>query len=139
MLDIVVASLTKFYTGNGSALGGVLVDGGQFDWTIERNGAPVFPDFVTPDPAYHGLRYADLGPAAFGLKARVGLLRDTGAAPSAFNTGSLPKAWKHCPCALNDTTATPRKSPNFWHATPKSPLSTTPDLKHPPGTASKKN
>lgn len=83
--DIVVASLTKFYTGNGSALGGVLVDGGQFDWTVERNGAPVFPDFVTPDPAYHGLRYADLGPAAFGLKARVGLLRDTGAAPSAFN------------------------------------------------------
>lgn len=83
--DIVVASLTKFYTGNGSALGGVLVDGGNFDWTVKRNGQPVFPDFVTPDPAYHGLRYADLGAAAFGLKARVGLLRDTGAAPSAFN------------------------------------------------------
>ena len=83
--DIVVASLTKFYTGNGSALGGALVDGGKFDWTVERNGKPVFPDFVTPDPAYHGLKYADLGAAAFGLKARVGLLRDTGAAPSPFN------------------------------------------------------
>lgn len=83
--DIVVASLTKFYTGNGSALGGALVDGGTFDWTVERNGKPVFPDFVTPDPAYHGLKYADLGAAAFGLKARVGLLRDTGAAPSPFN------------------------------------------------------
>ncbi|MGP6173853.1 O-acetylhomoserine/O-acetylserine sulfhydrylase [Corynebacterium sp. A21] len=83
--DIVVASTTKFYTGNGSALGGVLVDGGTFDWTIERNGKPVFPDFVTPDPAYHGLKYADLGAPAFGLKARVGLLRDTGAAPSPFN------------------------------------------------------
>ncbi|MCQ9352178.1 O-acetylhomoserine/O-acetylserine sulfhydrylase [Corynebacterium sp. 153RC1] len=83
--DIVVASLTKFYTGNGSGLGGVLVDGGTFDWTVKRNGEPVFPDFVTPDPAYHGLKYADLGPAAFGLKARVGLLRDTGAAPSPFN------------------------------------------------------
>ena len=83
--DIVVASLTKFYTGNGSALGGALVDGGKFDWTIERDGKPVFPDFVTPDPAYHGLKYADLGAAAYGLKARVGLLRDTGAAPSPFN------------------------------------------------------
>ncbi|PRQ11362.1 O-acetyl-L-homoserine sulfhydrolase [Corynebacterium sp. 13CS0277] len=83
--DIVVASVTKFYTGNGSGLGGILVDGGSFDWTVERNGKPVFPDFVTPDPAYHGLKYADLGPAAFGLKARVGLLRDTGAAPSPFN------------------------------------------------------
>src|SRR5699024_10650024 len=83
--DIVVASLPKFYTGNGSALGGALVDGGKFDWTVERDGKPVFPDFVTPDPAYHGLKYADLGAPAFGLKARVGLLRDTGAAPSPFN------------------------------------------------------
>lgn len=83
--DIVVASLTKFYTGNGSGLGGILVDGGSFDWTQERNGKPVFPGFVTPDPAYHGLKYADLGPAAFGLKARVGLLRDTGACLSALN------------------------------------------------------
>ena len=83
--DIVVASLTKFYTGNGSGLGGILVDGGSFDWTVERDGTPIFPSFVTPDPAYHGLKYADLGAAAFGLKARVGLLRDTGAAISAFN------------------------------------------------------
>lgn len=83
--DIVVASLTKFYTGNGSGLGGVIVDGGTFDWSVERNGSPIFPDFVTPDPSYHGLRYVDLAPASFGLKARVGVLRDTGAAPSAFN------------------------------------------------------
>lgn len=83
--DVVVASLTKFYTGNGSGLGGALVDGGNFDWTVTRNGEPIFPDFVTPDPAYHGLKYADLGAPAFGLKARVGLLRDTGAAPSPLN------------------------------------------------------
>ncbi|CAB0897254.1 O-acetylhomoserine aminocarboxypropyltransferase [Corynebacterium diphtheriae] len=83
--DVVVASLTKFYTGNGSGLGGVLIDGGNFDWTVTRNGEPIFPDFVTPDPAYHGLKYADLGAPAFGLKARVGLLRDTGAAPSPLN------------------------------------------------------
>ena len=80
-----MASLTKFYTGNGSALGGILVDGGNFDWTVERDGQPVHDQFVTPDPAYHGLRYADLGAAAFGLKARVGLLRDTGASISPFN------------------------------------------------------
>ncbi|WP_374064861.1 O-acetylhomoserine/O-acetylserine sulfhydrylase [Corynebacterium belfantii] len=83
--DVVVASLTKFYTGNGSGLGGVLVDGGKFDWTVTRNDEPIFPNFVTPDPAYHGLKYADLGAPAFGLKARVGLLRDTGAAPSPLN------------------------------------------------------
>lgn len=83
--DIVVSSLTKFYTGNGSAIGGILVDGGKFDWTVERNGKPVFPGFVTPDPAYHGLKYADLGEPAFGLKARAGLLRDTGASLSPFN------------------------------------------------------
>ena len=83
--DVSVSSLTKFYTGNGSAIGGILVDGGKFDWTQERNGKPVFPGFVTPDPAYHGLKYADLGEPAFGLKARAGLLRDTGATLSAFN------------------------------------------------------
>ncbi|QNE89000.1 O-acetylhomoserine/O-acetylserine sulfhydrylase [Corynebacterium incognita] len=83
--DIVVASLTKFYTGNGSGIGGILVDGGAFDWTVERDGEPVFPYFVTPDPAYHGLKYADLGAPAFALKARAGWLRDTGAAISPFN------------------------------------------------------
>ncbi|GAB3942159.1 O-acetylhomoserine/O-acetylserine sulfhydrylase [Corynebacterium tapiri] len=83
--DIVVNSLTKFYTGNGSGIGGVLVDGGKFDWTVERDGEPVFPYFVTPDPAYHGLKYADLGAPAFALKARAGWLRDTGAAISPFN------------------------------------------------------
>lgn len=83
--DIVVNSLTKFYTGNGAAIGGIIVDGGKFDWTVERDGEPVFPYFVTQDPAYHGLKYADLGAPAFALKARAGWLRDTGAAISPFN------------------------------------------------------
>src|SRR5699024_7952705 len=83
--DIVVSSTTKFYSGNGSSMGGVLVDGGKFDWTVERDGKPVFPYFVTPDAAYHGLKYADLGAPAFALKARAGILRDTGAALSPFN------------------------------------------------------
>ena len=83
--DIVVASTTKFYSGNGSSIGGILVDGGKFDWTVERDGKPVFPYFVTPDAAYHGLKYADLGAPAFALKARAGILRDPGAALSPFN------------------------------------------------------
>ncbi|WP_087117232.1 O-acetylhomoserine/O-acetylserine sulfhydrylase [Corynebacterium urinipleomorphum] len=83
--DIVVVSTTKFYTGNGAALGGAIIDGGSFDWTVTRDGEPVFPYFVNPDPAYHGLVYADLGAPAFAVKARAGILRDTGAAISPFN------------------------------------------------------
>ena len=83
--NIVVVSTTKFYSGNGSAIGGAIIDGGSFDWTVERDGEPVFPYFVTPDEAYHGLKYADLGAPAFAVKARAGLLRDTGAAISPFN------------------------------------------------------
>ncbi|QNQ89707.1 O-acetylhomoserine/O-acetylserine sulfhydrylase [Corynebacterium poyangense] len=83
--DIVVNSLTKFYGGSGSALGGAIIDGGKFDWTVQREGKDVFPGFTQPDPAYHGLRYADLGAPAFAVKARAGLLRDTGAAISPFN------------------------------------------------------
>ncbi|WP_165164544.1 O-acetylhomoserine/O-acetylserine sulfhydrylase [Corynebacterium qintianiae] len=83
--DIVVVSTTKFYTGNGAAIGGALIDAGRFDWTVERGGEPVFPYFVTPDAAYHGLKYADLGAPAFAIKARAGILRDTGAAISPFN------------------------------------------------------
>lgn len=83
--DVVVVSTTKFYSGSGNAIGGAIIDGGSFDWTVERDGKPVFPYFVQPDPAYHGLKYADLGAPAFALKARAGLLRDTGAAISPFN------------------------------------------------------
>jgi O-acetylhomoserine (thiol)-lyase len=58
----------------------VIVDGGAFDWTRGR-----FPGFTTPDPSYHGVVYAELGPPAFALKARVQLLRDLGSAASPFN------------------------------------------------------
>ncbi|MFW9228412.1 O-acetylhomoserine/O-acetylserine sulfhydrylase [Corynebacterium striatum] len=83
--DIVVASTTKFYSGSGSAIGGVLIDGGKFDWTVERDGKSVFPFFTEPDESYHGLKYADLGAPAFALRARAGIIRDTGAAASPFN------------------------------------------------------
>jgi O-acetylhomoserine (thiol)-lyase len=78
--DIVVHSATKYLGGHGTAIAGIIVDGGTFDW---RNGR--FPGFTTPDPTYHGVVYADLGAPAFALKARVQLLRDLGPAISPFN------------------------------------------------------
>lgn len=83
--DIVVASTTKFYSGSGNALGGILVDGGTFDWTVQRDGKDVFPFFTEPDDGYHGLKFADLGAAAFALRARADIIRDTGAAASPFH------------------------------------------------------
>jgi O-acetylhomoserine (thiol)-lyase len=78
--DIVVHSATKYLGGHGAAIAGVIVDGGTFDWTGGR-----FPGFTTPDPSYHGVIYAELGPSAFATKARVQLLRDYGSAASPFN------------------------------------------------------
>ena len=73
--DVVVHSATKFIGGHGTTIGGVLVDAGTFDWA----GSGKFPDFTTPDKSYNGLVYASLGAPAFALKARVQLLRNTGA------------------------------------------------------------
>ncbi|MFE3289731.1 bifunctional o-acetylhomoserine/o-acetylserine sulfhydrylase [Rhodococcus sp. NPDC059234] len=78
--DIVVHSATKYLGGHGTAIAGVIVDGGTFDWTQGRH-----PNFTTPDASYHGVVFADLGAPAYALKARVQLLRDVGAAVSPFN------------------------------------------------------
>jgi O-acetylhomoserine (thiol)-lyase len=78
--DVVVHSATKYLGGHGTAIAGLIVDGGSFDWT---NGK--FPGFTEPDPTYHGVVYASLGAPAFALKARVQLLRDLGPAISPFN------------------------------------------------------
>src|SRR5699024_7515560 len=83
--DVVVVSATKYYGGHGSSLGGVVIDGGSFDWRAQRDGQDLYPSFTTPDPAYHGLVYADLGAPALALKTRVTLLRHTGAAPGTFS------------------------------------------------------
>jgi O-acetylhomoserine (thiol)-lyase len=80
--DIVVESATKFIGGHGNSIGGIIVDGGKFDWKASGR----FRDFVEPDPSYHGLSYVEaFGPLAFILKARVQGLRDIGAALSPFN------------------------------------------------------
>lgn len=78
--DIVVHSATKYLGGHGSAIAGVIVDSGRFDWTNGR-----FPGFTTPDPSYHGVVFAELGAPAYALKARVQLLRDLGSAAAPFN------------------------------------------------------
>lgn len=80
--DIVVHSATKFIGGHGTAIGGVIVDGGKFDWI----GSGKFPSLVEPNPSYHGVSFAkDVGAAAFVTKIRAILLRDTGATISPFH------------------------------------------------------
>lgn len=80
--DIVVHSATKFIGGHGTSLGGVIVDGGSFDWTKSQK----FPNISQPNPSYHGVRFTEAaGPAAFVTYIRAILLRDTGAAISPFN------------------------------------------------------
>jgi len=85
--DIVIHSATKFIGGHGTSIGGVVVDSGKFDW-----GNGNFPDFTSPDPSYHGLKFWEvfgnfpgLGNVAFIIKLRVQLLRDLGPALSPFN------------------------------------------------------
>jgi O-acetylhomoserine (thiol)-lyase len=86
--DIVVHSATKFIGGPGTSIGGLVVDGGTFDWAASGR----FPEFTTPDPSYHGLVYSDVFTAenfganiAYIIKLRVQLLRDVGPSMSPFN------------------------------------------------------
>ncbi|AIE87382.1 O-acetylhomoserine/O-acetylserine sulfhydrylase [Fimbriimonas ginsengisoli Gsoil 348] len=87
--NIVVHSATKFIGGHGTSIGGVVIDGGNFDWGASGR----FKNFTDPDPSYHGLKFWEvfgnfpgLGNVAFGLKARVQGLRDTGGCISPFNS-----------------------------------------------------
>lgn len=81
--DIVVHSATKFIGGHGTSIGGVIIDGGKFNW--KESGK--FPGITEPDPSYHGINYFEaLGPLSYITKARVQLLRDTGASISPFNS-----------------------------------------------------
>jgi O-acetylhomoserine (thiol)-lyase len=84
--DIVMHSVTKFLGGHGIAIGGVLVDGGRFDWT----GSDLFPTLSEPYAGYHGITFADeFGPAAFAMRARTEGLRDFGACMSPTNAFHL--------------------------------------------------
>lgn len=81
--DIVVHSATKYIGGHGTSIGGVLIDSGKFDWAASGK----FPGLTEPDPSYNNITYVEAaGPAAYIVKARVQLLRDTGACLSPFNS-----------------------------------------------------
>lgn len=104
--DIVVHSLTKYMGGHGNSLGGVITDGGQFDWAANSER---YPMFTTPEASYHGVVYTDaLGPAAYIGRARTVPLRNTGSAISPFNAFLLMQGIetlslrmeKHCDNAL---------------------------------------
>lgn len=103
--DIVVHALTKYLGGHGTSLGGIIVDSGKFNWKDN----PRFPQFYTPEPAYHGVVYTDsFGPAAYVARARTVALRNTGGALSPFNAflilqgiETLPlRMERHCENAL---------------------------------------
>lgn len=80
--DIIVDSATKWINGHGTAMGGIIVDGGRFDWANGR-----YPQLSQPDESYHGLVFTEaFGPAAFIVKCRAGGLRDFGCCPSAFDS-----------------------------------------------------
>lgn len=115
--DIVVHSATKFLGGHGSSLGGVIVDGGRFDW---KANAERFPSLAKPDPSYHGAVFADVaGAAAFVTRIRAVLLRDTGAAISPFNAFILLQGVETLSLRVERHVANALKVVDFLHRHPK--------------------
>ncbi len=106
--DIVVHSATKFIGGHGTAIGGVIVDSGNFDWKVSGK----YPWISEPNPSYHGISFADaVGAAAFVTYIRAILLRDTGATVSTLSSSC--KVWKRSLCVLNATWKTPSRLLNI--------------------------
>jgi O-acetylhomoserine (thiol)-lyase len=113
--DIVVHSATKFIGGHGTTIGGVIVDGGTFDWASGR-----FPEFTEPDSSYHGVKYVEsFGNLAYVIKARVQLLRDLGAALSPFNGWLLLQGLETLGLRVERHSSNAQKVAEFLHAHPK--------------------
>ncbi|HBW38620.1 MAG TPA: bifunctional O-acetylhomoserine aminocarboxypropyltransferase/cysteine synthase, partial [Desulfosporosinus sp.] len=107
--DIVVHSATKFIGGHGTSIGGVIVDSGKFDW---NNGK--FLGLSQPDPSYHGIIFTEAcGNAAYIIKARVSLLRDTGAALSPFNSFLFLQGLETLPLRMERHVANAQKVAEF--------------------------
>ncbi len=133
--NIVTHSTTKFIGGHGTSIGGAIVDGGNFQW----EGNPRFPNFNTPDPSYHGLKYADLGAPAFILKARVQVLRDIGACQSPFNSWLFLQGLETLSLRLNQHVRNAQQVASFLEGHPKVAWVTYPGLKsHPDHQRAKK-
>ena len=115
--DIVVHSATKFIGGHGTSLGGVIVDGGHFDWKAQPD---KFPTLAQPDPSYHGAIFADVaGAAAFVTRIRAVILRDTGATLSPFNAFILLQGLETLSLRVERHTANALKVVDFLHKHPK--------------------
>ena len=132
--DIVVHSATKFLGGHGSSLGGVIVDGGKFDWKQNDK----FPTLAKPDPSYHGIVFADaVGAAAYVTRIRAVILRDTGAAISPFNAFILLQGVETLSLRVERHVENALKVVNFLANHPKvakvnhPALSSHPDANHP--------
>ncbi len=126
--NIVTHSTTKFIGGHGTSIGGAIVDGGNFQW----EGNPRFPNFNTPDPSYHGLKYADLGAPAFILKARVQVLRDIGACQSPFNSWLFLQGLETLSLRLDQHVRNAQQVASFLEGHPKVAWVTYPGLKSHP-------
>lgn len=115
--DIVVHSATKFIGGHGSSLGGVIVDGGKFDW---KANADKYPTLAKPEPSYHGAIFADVaGAAAFVTRIRAVILRDTGAAISPFNAWILLQGTESLPLRIERHVENALKVVDYLSKNPK--------------------
>jgi O-acetylhomoserine (thiol)-lyase len=114
--NIVLHSTTKFIGGHGTTIGGVIVDGGNFDWAASGR----FADFTQPDPSYHGLAFATFGAPAFITKARVQILRDIGACQAPFNSFLLLQGLETLSLRMERHVANARKAAEFLERHPKS-------------------
>jgi O-acetylhomoserine (thiol)-lyase len=129
--NIVVHSATKFIGGHGTSIGGVIVDGGNFQW----KGNPRFPNFNTPDDSYHGLVYGDLAAAGlppFIIKARVQILRDFGGSLSPFNSFLFLQGVETLSLRIERHVSNAQKVAEFLHSHPKVSWVTYPGLKDSP-------
>lgn len=112
--DVVVHSATKWIGGHGTAIGGVVVDGGRFNWDNSN-----FPSFTTPDDSYNGLRYADLGPTAYATKLRVQLLRDLGSCLSPQNAFLFLQGLETLPLRIQKHSENAQKVAEYLHEHPQ--------------------
>jgi O-acetylhomoserine (thiol)-lyase len=117
---IIVHSTTKYIGGHGTSIGGIIVDGGNFDWAADP---ARFPGLNQPDPSYHGAVWTEaarpLGPIAYILKARVTLLRDIGAAMSPFNAFQFIQGLETLPLRIKAQTANAQAVADFLANHPK--------------------
>ena len=117
---VIVHSTTKYIGGHGTSIGGIIVDGGNFDWAAHPDR---FPGLNTPDPSYHGAVWTEavkpLGPIAYILKARVTLLRDLGASMSPFNAFQFIQGLETLPLRIKAQTANAQAVADFLKSHPK--------------------